>query len=150
MKFLISFFYIDGEKAKSKWAVQSAPLKGSWEPPKIWATPDRRPKISWALRHFRAPTCKYEYNNLDKTSKETPSYPVLEEFDDEDKGTRNFFNSKKSGTYDRCCGQKKSNKKKYDEDCNQWVNSRVRFTTSEIGYLYNFTFNETTGLPEGM
>ena len=80
----------------------------------------------------------------------TPSFPIIEEFDDEDKGDRNFFNSKDNTTYTTCCQQKQSKKKKYREDCNQWVNSRIRFTSSEIGYLYNFTFDPNTGFPTGM
>ena len=142
-----------GNKAKSKFAVQTAPLKASWDPPLEWSNSTRKPKISWALRHKRAPICKYEYDNYMNNLGSRPEIPL---WDPEDNSTRGFHGK----LYEKCCVQKqiidervksrkKIREKDFDPECDHYNNARIRFTSSEVGYMYNFDFDPETGLPKG-
>ena len=97
-----------------------------------YTDPGNRGFLTWKMEFNRGVDCKIRNNN------------------NEDKNT--LFKDE----WDTCCKDKKdkivSKDPKiiieYPKNCTKFVNGRIRFTSSEIGYYYDFHFNQN-GMPQG-
>ena len=102
--------------------------------------------VAWRVSYLRGPTCNVTINPLgDKF------VSLKEDYDD-------FFKVKdlddlakdagyQSG-YQWCCDQIQNGNQNVHPMCTRSVQGRLRFTTSEIGYVYDISHNEN-GLPQG-
>ena len=105
--------------------------------------------VSWRVSYLRGPTCNATINPLgDK-------HASLSEDSD------NFFGPEKAkdlgdlakeagyqSGYQWCCHQIQNDLSNVHPKCTRSVQGRLRFTTAEIGYVYDISHNED-GLPQG-
>ena len=133
------------EPAIAKYQVSANPMKNIWDPVFPFSGPGKegRGPLTWRIEYVRGPTCTQDGtpNGKPLTDKEKRA-----EEDYNDDNDDEFWGRARA---EKCCAcKKKGPDQKCIDDCQMPVNSRARFTSSEVGYYFNFWFDKN-GLPKG-
>ena len=126
---------MDNEPAEHYFQVRGTDFSEDWAPEIPWASKDRIGRLQWFSHYKLAPTC-LEKGEVEK--------------DDDDEDSEDVANDQWDDA--RCCQEMKKKNGCSDQDlcrekCLRLVSNRARYTSSEIGYYYNFKFKN--GMPKG-
>ena len=127
------------EPAEHYFQVRGTDFRDVWEPKSPWASKDHPGRLQWFSHYKLAPTCVEKGQKIiKKKDEDEDSEEVPDDQWDDDTCCKAMKDMKKS-----CKDQKLCNDK-----CLRLVSNRARYTSSEMGYYYDFKFNNK-GLPEG-
>ena len=145
---------VDGKPAPVIFNPWINSFPGTFGPMKPYTEHGKPGHVSWRVSYVRGPTCKSEINPL-KNRHRSKSEDFLDFFGPEkakdlyDLATKEGFSGAGSARgYEWCCKQIQNGTPNVHPNCTRSVQNRLRFTTSEIGYVYDIN-HDKDGLPLG-
>ena len=126
---------MNNEPAKAEFQVSAHVFRSLWPGQVPYAGKGNPGFLSWRVQYIRGPTCDAKINDDGNP-------------DDEDFGlSKNKEEFWDKEDWKKCCEGKSNGENPLG--CDRSTNGRARLTSSEVGYYFDFKFNNATGLPYG-